>query len=327
MNELNSYFWLNNIFDELNFDNLPHGIIINGPQGIGKRVLAYQIASKLLLNKKTQMLDVDLFKSKNHPDFFILDNEKILLRHITFRKASKKEDWDENHGERNVNEFLTTTPSIAVNKVALICNAQTMGKEPQNALLKSLEEPSPNSYIIITSDRPKALYETIYSRCQVITIPSISNSDLDNWLLSQGITDYKSTDFPSYATPLNIINDIENDEHNEFKDFVNILTNFFINKIDQNLLIKNLNNLNLDLITKLNYLTEFLKIILKSKLILESLSGVYEIFNKAKFNNLKISNILNDINNLRDDYYKVPQINEVHIMNYIFSELKNSIKI
>ena len=90
MNELNTYFWLKNIFDELNFNNLPHGIIINGPQGIGKRVLAYQIASKLLLNKKTQMLDVDLFKSKNHPDFFILDNEKILLRHITFRKASKK---------------------------------------------------------------------------------------------------------------------------------------------------------------------------------------------------------------------------------------------
>ena len=90
---------------------------------------------------------------------------------------------------------------------------------------------------------------------------------------------------------------------------------------------ENLNNSNLDLITKLNYLTEFLKIILKSHLITESLSGIYKIFNNAKFNNLKISNILNDINNLRDDYYKVPQINETHIMNYIFSELKNSIKI
>ena len=44
MNELNSYFWLKNVFDELSFNNLPHGIIINGPQGIGKRVLAYQIA-------------------------------------------------------------------------------------------------------------------------------------------------------------------------------------------------------------------------------------------------------------------------------------------
>ena len=327
MSELNSYFWLKNIFDEINFNNLPHGIIVNGPKGIGKRVLARAIASKLLLNKNTNNPDIDLFKSKNHPDFFILDKEKILLRHITFRKTEKKEDWDEDLGERNVNEFLSTTPSIAINKVALILNAQTMDKEPQNAILKSLEEPSPNTYIIITSDRSKALYQTIYSRCQTITIPPISNSILDDWLLSQGITDYKSTDFPSYATPFKIINDIKNNEHNEFKDFINILNDFLINKIDQNLLIKNLNNSNLDLITKLNYLTEFLKIILKSQLISESLSGIYKIFNNAKFNNLKISNILNDINNLRDDYYKVPQINETHIMNYIFSELKNSIKI
>ena len=46
MSELNSYFWLKNIFDEINFNNLPHGIIVNGPKGIGKRVLASAIASK-----------------------------------------------------------------------------------------------------------------------------------------------------------------------------------------------------------------------------------------------------------------------------------------
>ena len=205
MNDLNSYIWLQKIFDNINFDNLPHGIIINGPRGIGKIILANAISSQLLLNKKTLTLDIELFNSNNHPDYFVLNKEKILLRHITYRKAKKRDEWDEELGERNVNEFLSTTPSVAINKVALILNAHTMDKEPQNALLKSLEEPSPNTFIIITSDRPKALYQTIYSRCQVITIPSLTNSEIDEWLASKGISDFKATDFPSYASPLNIM--------------------------------------------------------------------------------------------------------------------------
>lgn len=28
--------WLNDAFNKINFNNLPHGIIINGPAGIGK---------------------------------------------------------------------------------------------------------------------------------------------------------------------------------------------------------------------------------------------------------------------------------------------------
>ena len=35
----------------------------------------------------------------------------------------------------------------------------------------------------------------------------------------------------------------------------------------------------------------------------------------------------NDLNDFRYDYFKVPQINETHVLNYFFSELKNSIKI
>ena len=78
---------------------------------------------------------------------------------------------------------------------------------------------------------------------------------------------------------------------------------------------------------KINYLIEFLKIILKSRLLSEELSGVYKVFNKSTFNNLKISNLMNELNSLRYDYFKVPQINETHVLNYYLSELKNSIKI
>ena len=315
--------WLEDIFNNINLKNLPHGVIITGPEGLGKKLLAKEIATKLLLNKNSNEVNIDLIDSENHPDLFLINKEKILLRHITFRKNK----WDDEKGYRNVNDFLSITPSIAQNKVAVILNAQTMNDESQNALLKSLEEPAPNTFIILTTNRPKSLLQTIYSRCQVINIPQLSTNKLNEWLISKGISDINTTNFPSFSTPLSIYKDIENNKHMNFNNFIKIISDFIENKSDINKSIKEISILDISLIMKINYLIEFLKIILKSKLLSEDLSGVYMKYNSSRFNNLKISNLLNDLNNLRYDYFKVPQINETHILNYFLSELKNSIKI
>ena len=318
--EISKFKWLNDIYKGINFKMLPHGIIISGPVGIGKKILAKKISKDLLENKNNKLDDI---KPLNHPDLFILEKDKILLHHITYRE----DKWDDEKGQRNVNDFLSVTPSIAINKVALIFNAQTMNKAAQNALLKSLEEPAPNTYIIITTDRPKSLYETIYSRCQVINIPNISQSTIDEWLIKNGISEINSNDFPSFSTPLSILNDIQNDEHHNFKNFIKIISEYVENKIDLNLTIKNISSLEINLVTKANYLIEFLKILLKSNLLSEDLSGLYKKYNSSKFNNLKISNLINELNNFRYDYFKVPQINETHVLNYFLSEVKNSIRI
>ena len=318
--EISEFKWLNDIYKGINFKMLPHGIIISGPVGIGKKILAKKISKDLLENKNNKSDDINPL---NHPDLFILDKDKILLHHITYRE----DKWDDEKGQRNVNDFLSVTPSIAINKVALIFNAQTMNKAAQNALLKSLEEPAPNTYIIFTTDRPKSLYETIYSRCQVINIPNISQSTIDDWLIKNGISDINSNDFPSFSTPLSILNDIQNDEHHNFKNFINIISEYVENKTDLNLTIKNISSLEINLVTKANYLIEFLKILLKSNLLSEDLSGLYKKYNSSKFNNLKISNLINELNNFRYDYFKVPQINETHVLNYFLSEVKNSIRI
>ena len=312
--------WLNNIYNGINFKNLPHGIIISGPSGIGKKILANKISKDLLINKNNKSDDIDLL---NHPDFFTLDKDKILLHHITYRE----DKWDDEKGQRNVNDFLSVTPSIAVNKVVLILNAQTMNNSSQNALLKSLEEPAPNSYIIITTDRPKSLLETIYSRCQIINIPNVTQKVTNEWLIENGISDINSNDFPSFSTPLSILNDIQNNDHHNFRDFINIISEYLDNKLDLNLTIKNISSLEIDLIMKANYLIEFLKILLKSNLLSEDLSGIYKKYNSLNYNNLKISNLINEINNFRYDFFKVPQINETHVLNYFLSEIKNSIKI
>ena len=324
---LEKYNWLFEIYQKINFDKLPHGIIINGSNGIGKKLLANEIAAKLLINKSTNSLDRELIKSNSHPDLFIVDKDKIILRHITYRKSQKKEDWDEELGERNVNNFLSMSSSISRNKVVILFNAETMNPQSQAAILKTLEEPSPNSYIIFTTNRPKSLFETIYSRCQVINIPNLTETSLNDWLIKNGISDLNSNHFPSFISPLNILEDIQNDQYSSFKNFVFIISDYIENKLDTNLAIKNISNLEIDFVTKTNYLIEFLKILLKSNLLSEELSGLYKKFNSSKFNNLKISNLIKELNDVRYNYFSVPQINETHVLNYFFSELKNSIKI
>ena len=318
--------WLVNSFNAINFNNLPHGIIINGPKGVGKKLLATKISEKIISNFQDNLSieHQNLVDKNNHPDLYLLDKDKYLLKDIRRKKVSQ--NWDEDKGFNDVVSFLTLTPSVSRNKVVCILNADTMNNIAQNALLKSLEEPAAFSYIIMTTSRSKALNQTIYSRCQVLNIPFLSSSKIDDWLNNNGINDFSSLDFPSFATPLSILDDIQIGNHHCYKEFVLILVNFILNKIDQNQAIKSLNDININLITKMNYFVEFYKIILKSRLTGEELSGIYKIFNSSKFNKLKIANLINDINNLRGDLYDVNSVNESHVMNYFFSELKLSIK-
>ena len=320
---LNQCRWLNDVFDSINFENLPHGIIINGSTGIGKKILAKEIANNILLNfeKHNDFKHQVLFDKNTHPDFYLLDKDKIGVNDI-----SRRDKWDEEKGFRDVVTFLTMTPSISKNKVVLIMNADLMNNAAQNALLKSLEEPAPYSYIIMTTNRPKALNQTIYSRCRQININNLSVIETNHWLEKVGVTDYNAMDFPSFATPFNILDDIQNDNHNSYKEFILLMNDFMFSKIDQPQAIKLFTDIDINFIGKINFLVEFLKIILASKLTDNQLSGAYKNFNIAKFSNLKISNIIDDLNNLRFDFFNVSSINETHVLNYFFSELKVSIR-
>jgi len=321
---IEKYNWLKDIYNQINFNNLPHGIIINGPSGVGKKILAKQISKKILSNfeDKLDAQQQSLFDTNHHPDCFYLNKDKVLIHHIAYRD----DKWDEEFGKRNILDFLTLTPSISKNKVAVITNGETMRDDSQNTLLKSLEEPAPNTYIIILTNRPNSLKKTIYSRCQILNIPYISPNKINEWLSGSGIAEYFSTDFPSYATPLNILDDIQSDTQNSYKEFISIINQFLNLKIDQGQAIKYINDLDINFISKINYLVEFLKILLKSKLTNEILSGTYESFNYKKFSNLKISNIILELNDLRHDFYNVSSINETHVLNYFCSELKQSIR-
>lgn len=61
-------------------------------------------------------------------------------------------------------------PIKSANKMVIIEDAQLLTPEAQNALLKVLEEPPANTYIIMGTDTKDSLLPTILSRCQIIML-------------------------------------------------------------------------------------------------------------------------------------------------------------
>lgn len=324
MISFNDCNWLHNPFNNINFENLNHSIIINGPEGIGKKLLTKKIISTL-----TNLNNVSLNEEDVHPDIFILNRDKILINQISYRESKSKKTkpkWDELKGKRDLLNFIALSPVKAKNKVAALINADKIERRTQNVLLKTLEEPPDHAYIILTTSRPRVLLDTIYSRSHVINLKPLSNEDKDLWLKSIGLSEYNSYDFPSYYSPIQIYNEIANNNQSNFKEFISILDRHFSRSESQKNIIKDIMDMDIDAIIKLNFFVEFLKIILESKLRNVTLSGIYKTFALYSFSNLKISNLILEINQMRQDLYSVPQINEGHMLNVIMSELLISFK-
>ena len=80
---------------------------------------------------------------------------------------------------RELRATLTRKPYAAKVKIAVIKDADQMTIQAQHAILKTLEEPSPDTYLFLELLNPYKLIDTIRSRCQLIRIPS-SHSQADN---------------------------------------------------------------------------------------------------------------------------------------------------
>lgn len=172
---------------------LPHAILINGVTGAGKLELAQWLIKLLSCQQPKVEQDSNniishcgscksclLIKSKTFPDHLNLVAEKTSLAVDDIRFA---------------NVFLQKMAHIGKYKTILINNAQTMTPSAANALLKTLEEPSDNSVIILTTNDIDLLLPTIISRCRVLNIRPDVGSALLSELAVQVIIQDKSNVF------------------------------------------------------------------------------------------------------------------------------------
>lgn len=203
---------------------MPHAILINGVSGSGKLELAQWLIQ--LLNCK-QAISVDgheqrglqgcgdcksclLLKSNTFPDHLNLVAQKNSLGVDDIRDA---------------NSFLQKTAYLGQFKTVLVENAQTMTQAAMNALLKTLEEPSDNSVIILLTNDSELLLPTIISRCRVLNIrPAIGEALISQLKLQEQTSGQSTSEMPVLApdnfTNLTQLPELTNTTLNEtFKNF------------------------------------------------------------------------------------------------------------
>jgi len=190
-------------------DRMPHALMLVGGEGHGKLALALALSVYLQCPNKT---DVGACGNCNsckkaekyiHPDihfsFPVVKKDKL-----------KREDTTSNHFLPEWRSFLAEQPFGGINewlmhleaseknaninvaecnqmikhlglqtyegqyKIQLVWYADYLGKEG-NRILKLVEEPTPNTIIILITNNRSHILNTLRSRCQIITVPPIED--------------------------------------------------------------------------------------------------------------------------------------------------------
>lgn len=172
---------------------LHHAVLLGGPAGIGKRLLAELLARSLLCRSAAggvacgECRDCTLFEAGSHPD---------LLRVVAEEPGRQIRIEQIRSG---LAEFVVRTASISTAKVVLVDPADAMNTHTANSLLKSLEEPAPGTHIVLLSDVPMRLLPTVRSRCLQLRLRPPSIEAAARWLAEAGADEDVATDLLGLA--------------------------------------------------------------------------------------------------------------------------------
>ena len=147
----------------LSAGRLPSSLLFGGPPGSGKRAAAVAAAQALLCTAEDPPCGTcsacRRASAGQHPDFQIWEAEG---REFKVEQA------------RALRAATHLRPFEAPAQVHVIAEAERMNEESSNALLKTLEEPSPHAVLILLTISPSLLLPTIRSRCRMLRFAPLS---------------------------------------------------------------------------------------------------------------------------------------------------------
>lgn len=145
---------------------LPHAIVIEGEDGIGKKTFAREIATALVCRSNDsrpcyQCTQCHKAEKGIHPDIY----------EHTATGGAKSFHIDT---VRDIISDICMPPNEAEFKIYILGNAHCMNENAQNAILKVLEEPPAYAVFILTVENRSMLLETVLSRSVVLSLNGVS---------------------------------------------------------------------------------------------------------------------------------------------------------
>ncbi len=155
----------------------PHAYFFLGAEALGKKMLAYEFSKKILNSPEVS----------NHSDFQFFDAKDSDIEKVRFFL-----------------EKLSFKPFLGNYKVAVVDNAESLNTQSQNAILKTLEEPSSSTIIFLISSRP--LLSTISSRCQVFKFNRLSQRQMLSFAKEKALNVTEEKLSKSFGLPGKLVN-------------------------------------------------------------------------------------------------------------------------
>ncbi len=301
---MKNFPWIEKKISSIDLNNLSHALIVEGQEGVGKNQICQYLINGLLNEKNSH----NLIKNSSHPDLFCINNETLI-------SYFQREDKDKLKNKtkkipvgfiREAIDFVMLKSGLSKNKILFIDGAENLTISSQNALLKTLEEPPQNTYIIIQSNRFKCLNQTIYSRCQLIHFNNLSQDELYSW--AEDILQNKNDKsvIPSYMTPKKVSQLIEDGLFEDLKILNNHLCTLFNKGIDGKV-ISDVIDLNIDFNEKLNYIIDFALSISK-----EGTSNIHPV---------RLSDFIQELSNFRENLFEINSLNQRYSLHHLLSRI------
>ncbi|MBI4215445.1 MAG: DNA polymerase III subunit delta' [Parcubacteria group bacterium] len=159
---------------------LAHAYLFSGAPHSGKRKLAEELILSLYCESDTrpcrQCRLCHGALNRTHPDIIWIEPEEEA-KHITidqtreFISRLNKKSWSDGW------------------KIGVISAVEKMNKNAANCLLKTLEEPSPKTTILLIASSANLALKTIQSRCQLLTFQPVTEYSIENYLKEKGCAD------------------------------------------------------------------------------------------------------------------------------------------
>ena len=204
--------------DQVTRGVLPASLLLQGPPGIGKQQLALWLGRRLICAEPGspcgRCRDCEYMANGHHPDlrwYFprprMRDSTDVSLEEAARERDDAVAERIGAHGlyarpdgsvaiyvyqARRLVADAVRTPALAKHKVFVIGDAERLVSQAgaevaANALLKLIEEPMPDTTLILTTSEPGALLPTIRSRVVTVRVAPLRDDDVRAFLANPAV--------------------------------------------------------------------------------------------------------------------------------------------
>ena len=176
-------------------NRMPHAYLFAGPEGVGREMLATRLAAALLCSSPVrrplpegiagphepgegrdacgECQDCRLAAAGTHPDLFLIHRQLNRLHPDATIRKQKALFLGVDVIRHFVVERQAMRPNRGRAKVFIVREAQRLNDAAQNCLLKTLEEPPADTFIILLTSAMDRMLPTTRSRCQQVVFRSL----------------------------------------------------------------------------------------------------------------------------------------------------------